>query len=947
MPALAVFGVVFGGVALVAARRRLLARLALRSAARRPGHSALVVAGLMVASAAITAALIGADSTEESTVLNAFRAWGAIDHTVGRTDGGFFGADSAGRLQADPALARATDGVAGGIDLVGSAADLDRRQGEAGITLMGFDPAAQRSFGAFSLADGRRTHGEDLAPGEVLLSRKLAQNLGARPGDRLRVAVERDAPGPAPDVRVAGIARAEGAGAYSLGSVVFAPIDTARRVAGAQGVNVVRVSARGGVRGSVSAFIPLRDAAGRLGPGFVARNVKRADVAEARKSTKFIKTMLVAMSVLIMAAGAALVVNLIAMLAEERRSQLGILRALGLTRRGLVTLSVVEGALYSVAAAVVGTAVGIGAGRVVAQRFAKAFSEFTGGELDFRFVLSLKGSTVATAFALGAVLTLVVVFLAARRTSRLSIPAAIRNRPEPVRERRSAVVRRAGLGLLGAAGALLLAGGKEIGRLAGGIALLALVSLLARRRAWARPHATATGLLLALWALGNVAVLDPNTETDTFFPVFVVAMLTTVFGLSVASVANLQVAERFLGLLGRASSGLRAMLRPPLAYMARRGLRTGLTTGVFALVLGMLMLFAVFLMIFRPDAAAAGGYDVRLLSTGAPHVSLPADIRRDMARFTEIPTRGYVGPFHSPESFTGGERLFVPLYEASPALAARPPVRLDSKMKGLRSNAAAWRAVLDGLSAPTALACPRGKPAPRASALVIADFGTSGQCMRIAGPDGPVVWRIAAQQTFGVLDGVFASPEALSPFRHLPLGVSALADLRPGAAAAVVARRAESALFAQGIDAVPISRLLDDAYRANRTFFSVIQVLMQLGLVVGVLALGIIALRAIIERRFAIGVMRALGYRRWQVMSGLMTEAAATTLVGVLVGMATGLALGYIFYRQFDTNVPFGVEWGTILSAVAAVFAAVALVTAGPAWRASRLPPAEAVRYSE
>lgn len=939
--AAALFALAFGTVGVLALRRRLLARLAFRSALRRPGHSALVVAGLMVGSAAITAALIGADSTEESTVLNARRAWGAIDHTVARRDGGFFPEAIVERLAADATLARETDGIAGGIDLVGSAADLDRRQGEAGVTLAGFDPAAQDRFGSFTLTDGRRTTGADLGPGEVILSRKLAESLDARPGDRLRVNVE-TAPGLRPPVlRLAGVARAEGPGAYTLGAVVFAPLDTARAASGAEGINVVRVSARRGA----GALEPLRAAAARLGPEFVVRDVKRTDVAEARKSTEFITTMLVAMSVLIMAAGAALVVNLVAMLAEERRSQLGILRALGLTRRGLVTLSVVEGALYSLAAAAAGTAIGVFAGRVVADRFGKAFSEFTGGELDFRFVFSVKGSTVATAFALGAVLTLVVVFFTARRTSRLSIPAAIRNRPEPARERRASALRRLGLSLLAALGIVALAGGREIGRLAGGIALLAVLGAVTRRRAGARAHSTAFGFALAAWSLGNVAALDPNTETDMFFPVFVVAMLTTVFGLSIAAVANLQIAEFTFGLLGRAFTGLRAMLRPPLAYMARRGVRTGLTTGVFALILGMLQLFAVFLTIFRPDAAAAGGYDVRLLSTGRASIALPAE-RDGVERFTSIPTRGYVGPFTSPQAFTGGERLFIPLYRLDRALAARPPLRLDAKMKPFESDREVWDAVLSG-SRRRLLACPGGKPAPRASALVVANFGAGGQCMRIQGPEGPVVWRIAGQQTFGVLDGVFAPERALAPFRGLPLGASALVDLKPGVDARGTARALERALFADGVDAASIRALLDDAYRANRTFFSVIDVLMKMGLVVGILALGIIALRAIIERRYAIGVLRALGYRRWQVMAGLMTEAATTTAIGVVVGMLTGLMLGYIFYRQFDTTVPFGVEWGTILSAVGLVFAAVGLVTLGPAWRASRLPPAEAVRYSE
>jgi putative ABC transport system permease protein len=174
-----------------------------------------------------------------------------------------------------------------------------------------------------------------------------------------------------------------------------------------------------------------------------------------------------------------------------------------------------------------------------------------------------------------------------------------------------------------------------------------------------------------------------------------------------------------------------------------------------------------------------------------------------------------------------------------------------------------------------------------------------------------------------------------------------LVDLKPGVSAIATSRKIESELFAQGVDATTTKSLLDQTYRANRAFFSVIDLLMRMGLVVGVLALGIVALRAIIERRHVIGVLRAIGYRRWQVMSGLMTEAATTTFVGVLVGMAVGLMMGYIFYRQSDSKVPFGVDWPSILGAIGAVFVAVVIVTLGPAWRASRLPPAEAVRYTE
>src|SRR5207245_2616753 len=265
-----------------------------------------------------------------------------------------------------------------------------------------------------------------------------------------------------------------------------------------------------------------------------------------------------------------------------------------------------------------------------------------------------------------------------------------------------------------------------------------------------RLHTTIVGLVLAGWALRSVYSINPNADAAIFFPIFIVSLLSTVLALTIIAVANLRIAEWFFGLLGRAFSGLRAMLRPPLAYMARRGMRTGLTTGVFAIVLAMLQMFAVFAFIFRPDYnQAAQGYDVRLLATGSPTIALPGDLRRDVKRFTLIPTEGYVGPLHSPNSFGAGDRAFVPLFELTPELAAHPPLNIENKLKGL-SKSQAWLAAAagtKGLDCPldpvTGKAVPNGSPPVRASAFVVMDFAAPGQCLQLQGADGPVTLRVA------------------------------------------------------------------------------------------------------------------------------------------------------------------------------------------------------------
>jgi putative ABC transport system permease protein len=923
------FGVIFGVVLLMAVRRPLLARLALREAIRRRWQSLLVIAGLMVGSAGITAALVGADSSEDSAVLNAYRAWGRVDLTV--TAGGrWFDEDIASSLAADLSLEPHLDGVQAGLELVGSVADLDSRQGEPAVRIIGFDPATQDEFGAFRLADGSRTFGQDLRPGEVLLSSDLAEELEAEAGDELHLTLESGGGAGPAALRVGGIVRRTGPGAYGLRAAVFAPLDTVRAVAGTDLVSVVRLSATGGVRDGVDAADEARPAVERvaadlpLGALLQVREVKAREIREARDSTEFTRAMLVGMSVLIVAAGLALVVNLTTMLAEERRPRLGVLRALGLTRRGLITLSVIEGALYSLAAAAAGTALGLVAGRLVAERFALAFTQFSSGDIDLRFVLSLRPETLAVSFAAGAVVTLFTLWAAARRTARMSIPAAIRNLPEPPHRRTRPWLAGALVVLMVGAGVGGLVQPNDSARLAGGVAIVLAAALLVRRRLSTRLHASITGAVLAGWSFFIIAIVDPEAEATEFMSAFTGAVLAAVFGLSILVAANLGVIEALGALFRR----LRAALRPPLAYLARRPVRTGLATGMFAVVLAIVTLLAVFLSVFRPRYERdSRGFDVRVTSTGSPDLTLPTSVAGDVRRHVLIPTLGFVGEFRSP--FGGSSQGFVPLFEMSDELLDDPPVRLAAVQDRYDSTADAWEAIADDQS------------------LVVSNFGNPGDRIELGAPSGTVRFTVVANQQFGIADGVIGSEEALAPFHGAPRGSTVLVDTARGADPEEVAAEIEAALFAEGADAQPTRELLDEGYEANRTFFSVVDVLLRLGLIVGIASLGILGLRAVVERRQVIGMLRAIGYRRRGVMAGLMIEAVLTATIGVAVGFLAGVVMGYLFFRQFAEGSPFGIDGGSMATALGLVYAATFLVTVGPAWRASRLPPAEAVRYTE
>ena len=52
---------------------------------------------------------------------------------------------------------------------------------------------------------------------------------------------------------------------------------------------------------------------------------------------------------------------------------------------------------------------------------------------------------------------------------------------------------------------------------------------------------------------------------------------------------------------------------------------------------------------------------------------------------------------------------------------------------------------------------------------------------------------------------------------------------------------------------------------------------------------------------------RAVGYRKHNVLSGLLIESAVIATLGVLVGSAVGIGMAWLFYMKFFEEAVFGV----------------------------------------
>jgi len=165
----------------------------------------------------------------------------------------------------------------------------------------------------------------------------------------------------------------------------------------------------------------------------------------------------------------------------------------------------------------------------------------------------------------------------------------------------------------------------------------------------------------------------------------------------------------------------------------------------------------------------------------------------------------------------------------------------------------------------------------------------------------------------------------------------------------VLANDVESALLEHGVQAASIQGLIDDQSRASTQFQLLFEGFMGLGLVVGIAALGVIALRTVVERRQQIGMLRALGYTRRLVALSFFMESSFIALTGITIGLVMGTAISYNMLTDPEftegTDIAFRVPWFRILLISGIAYGASAVMTLLPARAASRVPVAEALRY--
>jgi putative ABC transport system permease protein len=179
-----------------------------------------------------------------------------------------------------------------------------------------------------------------------------------------------------------------------------------------------------------------------------------------------------------------------------------------------------------------------------------------------------------------------------------------------------------------------------------------------------------------------------------------------------------------------------------------------------------------------------------------------------------------------------------------------------------------------------------------------------------------------------------------------------LVELTPGA----TTRQARFALLANfpGIKVIGGESMLTSIRQGLSALLDSVLVLMVVMFISTAAMVSVLFSAIVAERRRELGLLKAIGARRGQIIGMLLAEAAIATAVGGVLGCA----LGFLLMRSFEHSLVYYLQglgipfvWlgaSTIsLIAIACVLLASLIGAAGallPAWRASRADPYDLIR---
>jgi putative ABC transport system permease protein len=946
-------------VGLLAVRRPVFARMALRNISRRKRFSAIVVVGLLIATAMISAALVMGDTIDHLIKGDVFEGTGDVDVVVSMED------DSGTYQFFNQSIAYDLIDIleTGNLDNVDEVAPAIREVAAAIHPVTGASVPSATIFAYdhdHAVNDLRDVHGNEISAnlitgGSTVVNENLADSLEVDVGDTVIIYPKNGLPA---SLQISAIAADESMGSWQFSEIVFLDLAYAQETIFLHPgmITVIDVSCAGSME---KGYLVTDEAVAELktvipnSEEFKFNEIKRDGVEMAEDLSNMNTQLFVLMSSFTIIAGVALIVNIFVMLAEERKSEMGISRAVGMQRRDLTQTFVFEGVVYALIASAVGAFVGL----AIAFAMISAFSVVTGGG-EFTFVLYFEWDSLALAAVAGFLITMMTVILSSWRVSRLNIVRAVRDIPEPIlaKSEKKYVI----TGVLAIVlGLLLMFGGANSRQSAvttSGMTLATLgAAIVAVRFAKPRIPFTASGLWLIFYTVDSRAEAFLFETLEGGLEMFVISGVAMVTGGVLIAIFNSDIILHGLTWLFGRGRSLLPVFRAAISYPMNKKFRTGLTLFIFALIMFTVIVLAMIASFQRESVDKmsekfSGGFEVigyslreipdsnMTAAVAQVDESLGAlSIRRVETARTAIVSMAVKGENESSTRVLVGFNDEM-LTEGAFSLAQRADEYV--------SDVDAWNAVLengslvilDGNVAQADISMTFGDWLVDVGETVTITFANASTTdVKVIGIMDQMIINGAFTSTSFVEDHAAASTENLFYIDTHSDPAFTDDDVKEGL---------ERALAEYGLTTIVVRDILEEFMSATSSVMQLMELFLGVGLVVGIAGLGIITIRNISERRQEIGVMRAIGFQRRMILATFLIETSYVSLLGITMGIILGLLISHSLFTWggFSEYSNFVIPWWEVLLVLLVAFTVTIAATLPPSRRAARMTPAEALR---
>ncbi len=398
--------------------------LAFRNLRARWVRTLLTMLGIIVG----VAAMVSVQATNQSTLaaINSF-----FDETAGRSDlivetavsGETFSADLVIQLRRFPEIQTIAPGVVGVTIL---AAEADQWRDQLSITgsqvpgssfwLLGRDPAADAQAHGYETTAGRPLSPEESGY-NILLVEDFAQEKGLSVGKDLTILTPSQG---AVSLRIVGLIAKEGIGVTNNGVLGIAPLAITQELFDlGENLNQLELVIDPAFASNSAALETLRQQiAARLGSAYTVQYPASRGEAVASSLSTY-QQGLNFFSVVSLFVGSFLIYNAFAMTLVERTREIGMFRAIGMTRRQIMALVLSE----AITLGFIGAAIGVGVGLLLAQFLTEVVAGFSGRPIE---QVTTTTMSLVQALAIGVLVTILAAALPAAQAARISPMQALR-----------------------------------------------------------------------------------------------------------------------------------------------------------------------------------------------------------------------------------------------------------------------------------------------------------------------------------------------------------------------------------------------------------------------------------------------------------------------------------------------------------------------------------------